>query len=384
MSVVTPHRSETPLATHQGVFRRELSLFQGTALITSSIIGAGVLGIPYAVAQSGVLIGLAYILGLGLLMMGLNLMLGEVAMRTGQPLQLAGLAGKYLGPAGKLCMTVVVYSLLFGALLIYLIGEGEALAALFGGRPVLWSLGFFAVAGTLVAIGLRTIKTVELFLTFGILIIVLLIAFFSVPHIDIQAMAHTNLAKILFPYGVILFALHGTTAIPEAYSLLRDKKRTFHRAIILSMAIVMIVYAVFAVVVVGVSGSETTQIATIGLGQKMGPLMLTLGNVFAIVAMGTCFLMVGVSLRDSLQWDFRLPRTLSTGLVLFVPVALFLLGLRQFIAVLDIIGGVFGSIELLLIIAIYWVAKRRHSSLLTSFLLLTFTLGAVYSVVKLF
>lgn len=389
------HRDEQPLAVHQGVFRRRMSLWGGTALIVSSTVGAGVLGIPYAVAQAGIGIGLVYIFGLGVLLIGLNLLLGEVVIRTRQSFQLPGLARKYLGRWGEWLMTSIIYLTMFAVLVIYIIGEGETLASLFGGNPFVWSVVFFLIGGSLVAIGIRTIKVAEMILTLGVMLIVLLIVLASAPHIIWPHIRYTNLAHALFPYGVILFAYSGTAAIPEAYTLLKHKKKQFKKAIIIAGAISMTIYALFAVMVVGVTGADTTEIATIGLGNALGPAMFVLGNLFALFAMGTSFLVNGLALRDSLHWDYRIPPLAASLLVAGLPFLVFVLGLRQFIAAMDFVGGVFISAAMLLIILIYWRAKQKgdvpvgkyrlhHAALLAFLLVLALSFGAIYSIVKLF
>jgi len=388
------NKPNRPLTVHHGIFRPEMSLFEGIALMTSGTIGAGVLGIPFVVAQVGMQVGLVYILVLGLLMMGLNLMLGEVSSKTGETFQLVGLARKYLGRVGALCMTVIVYAVLFGVLVVYIIGEGETLANLFGGSAFNWSILFFAVASAFVIAGMHTIKIIELVLTAGIFAVVILIAGLSSPHVAMENVLYTDLAHIFLPYGVILFAFHGTTAIPEMHSVLQKKDKIFQKAIIVGGALVILVYVLFALSVVGVTGQETTEIATIGLGQKLGPTMFVFGNVFAFFAMATSFLLTGVALRDSLMWDYKMKHVLSVAITLLVPLFIFLLGLRAFIVALDIVGGVFGSIEMLLILFIYWQAKRKgdlkigkfklhHTALLGALLLIVFLIGAVYSVGKL-
>jgi len=50
------------LVQHQGIFRRRLTMFEGVALIVSATIGAGVLGLPYAISKVGLLIGLVILL----------------------------------------------------------------------------------------------------------------------------------------------------------------------------------------------------------------------------------------------------------------------------------------------------------------------------------
>src|SRR3989338_1692458 len=109
--------------------------FEATALLIGTIGGAGILGIPFVVAKVGLTIGLAYIVGIGILFLLLNLMMGETVARTKKPLQLVGFSEQYIGAWGKRCSVIVVVLNVYGALLAYMIGEGAVLAAIFGGTP---------------------------------------------------------------------------------------------------------------------------------------------------------------------------------------------------------------------------------------------------------
>lgn len=350
------------IATHHGIFRKQISLYEGIALVTSGTIGAGVLGVPYAIAQVGILPGLLLLLFIGLLMMGVNLMVGDIAMKTPGLHQLPGFAEQYLGALGKWAMTAVIYLSFLGALLVYIIGEGETLSAIFGGSPFGWSVGFFLGGSVLIALGLRTIKIVELFLSLGILAVVLLITAKSAPHVDLQLWQTADWPKLFVPYGVLVFAYSGAASVPEAWSIMKDRKRFFKKAIVIAGSIVIAVYTIFTLIVVGVTGSGTTEIATIGLGQAVGPTVYLLGNLFAAIAMGTVFLIVGTAMRDSLSWDFHAPRWIATLLVLGVPFLLFLFGLRGFIKTIDLVGGVFLTIEILLILCIWLRVRKRPST----------------------
>ncbi len=381
-------RQEKPMVHHQGIFRREISFVEAVAFIVSGTIGAGILGIPYAIAKVGVFLGLVCIVSIGLLMIALHLLLARVAVVQQKDMQLAGLAGVYLGPVGKWLMTVITYALLVGVLVVYIIGVGQTLTALFGGAASLWSVGFALVVGLLISAGLRTIKTVELFLCLGVLTVVLVLVGVSSVHIQTPHLLTMNIAELLVPYGVLLFAFHGVSSVPEAYSLLGRKRESFSKVIMLAGSIVMVVYALFATVVVGVTGSETTSIATIGLGKVIGPTVFVLGNVFAVLAMGTSSLMAGLSLRDSLRWDFHLSTVVSSAVVVTVPLAIFALGVRGFVSAMEVIGGVFMSTQMLLVLLVYEKAKKnieptariRLSPVLPLILFLFFSGGALYSV----
>ncbi len=389
-------RDDKPLqvASYLGIFRRRLSLFEAVALIVSGTIGAGILGLPYAVAKVGMLVGALYIISLGFLVMGLHLLIGEVVARTGGTYQLVGIARKYLGKWGAVLMTGLLYTMLLGVLVVYIIGEGHTLATLFGGDPTFWSTIFFVIAASLVLGGLRTVKVVDFVLSLFILGIIVVITLWSAPHIQVDALSYTDLAHLFFPYGVVLFAFHGINTIPEAHELLRNRDTDFKKAIIIAGVITIVAYLLFALSVVGVTGVQTTEVATIGLGNALGKHMFLFGNIFAVIAMGTSYTMSALALRDSLRWDYGMPTGAAGVLVTGIPFLLFALGLRSFIMVLDVIGGVFISFEMLLALLIYWKAKHagdlrksrynlHYSVFVLMLMIVGFSIGALYSVHKL-
>jgi amino acid permease len=388
-------KNEIKLSQHHGIFRKKINEWEGVILMLSGTIGAGILGIPYVVASVGLVAGIIYIAILGIFMTLLNMLVGEIVVRTKEKKQIIGLAEKYAGKFGKFLMSVIVYIILFGAMLAYIIGVGEAIHQMFGGESVLWSVAFFIAGGIIIYLGLRTIKSIEFFLLFSLLIIILLISVGSAKFLDINNMIYFNYVSLFLPYGVILFAFHSTSAVAEVHSLLEDKPVKFKKVILYSGLISTLVYIVFAFIIVGVTGKNTTELATVGLGNLIGPVMNWLGNLFAVFAMGTSFLMVGVSLRDSFTWDFGFRKLLSTSLACGIPIIIFATGMREFISTLELVGGIFISAELIFLLFIFWRARKKgdmpaksfalhHAFPLVVILLILFTIGAVHNIVKLF
>lgn len=380
---------------YKGKLQKQLSMWQAVALIVATTIGAGIVGIPYVVAQVGVPIGILYIVGFGLLMMHMNLMIGEIAVRTKEDLQLVGLAERYLGKGGKWVMMGLVYLTVIGALTVYIIGMGEGLAALLPGSELLWSIVFFLFGAVLVFTGMKAVKAIEIFLVSSVLAVVVLISAVGFSEIYATNLVSFNFLNIFIPYGVILFALHSSTSIPEAHTLLAKRENQFKRAISIASVISICVYVIFAVVVVGTTGAETTPIATIGIGEKLGPVMGLLGNLFALLAIGTSFLILGLSFRDSLQWDFKFSVKKASVLACAIPFAIFLFGLRGFIEAIGIVGGIFISLELILMLVVYWRIEHyhikeptsviaKHSHILIGVLFLLLLIGLVHSVYSAF
>ncbi len=375
---------EKKIILHQGVYKKPVSVGDAVFMITGMTIGAGVLGIPYVVAQVGLKIGIAYILVLGLVMLSLNLMLGEIAVRTKESLQIPGLVGKYLGKWPKYLMNTLIVFGSYGALLAYVAGEGQALSALFGGNPVVWSVVFWGIASVIVWRGLQTIKIAEKILSVIVMSIIIGVSFYIFKDFQTANWIYTDFGKFFLPYGVILFALNGTPAIIEAHALLPQDQVSFKKALIMGSLIPVAIYILFALAVVGATGLQTTEIATIGLGEKFGTGILVLSNIFAVLAMSAGFIGSGIALKQNFVWDNKINKVIAEFLVISVPIILFLMGLRQFITILSVAGGVVIGIEAIMLVYTCWVAKRKgdieaskyglhHFWLLAGVVLLTFT-----------
>lgn len=335
------------------------SVAEGVFLITGMTIGAGVLGIPYAIMQVGLKIGLLYLVGFGILMLCLNLMISETAENTPERFQLAGLAGKYIGSwAGNLLSLTIVLSS-YGALLAYIVGEGDVLGALIGGKPFWWSIGFWFVGSLVIWRGLSAAKKMQKFLSFLVILIIAGLSLFLFRSVEIGNWLYTNTAQLLFPYGIILFALHGSPAVIEAKALLEHDPKKLRRAVIIGSCIPVIVYMLFAAGVLGVLGNATTPVATIALAARFGQGVMIMSNVFAVFAMATSFVGLGIALKESLLWDNHISPIISSGLVFMVPIVLFIAGLRNFISILNVVGALFIAFEIFIMILVYWRAKRK-------------------------
>lgn len=379
----------------KGWIRKDVTLYQAVAMIVGTTIGAGILGMPYAISRVGLLFGIILIVSIGFLAMGVNLLVGEVSARTNGSLQIVGLTRRYLGAKGGALMTFIFYLQLFVILTVYIIGMGGIASEFFWGGPLFWGIVVWMLGSMIVFKGINAIKTVEFVLTGIIFLTILIISFLAMPHIQVEFVRYSNLGAFFVPYGVVLFSLSGVGTIPAAYRLLQGKNEDFKRAIVISTSVAMVVYIVFTTLVVGVLGNGTTEIATLGLGRALGTPMFYTANVFAFLAMMTSFIMGGMQLRDSMEWDFQFPYLRATSIALLVPLSIFLLGLRQFIFAINIVGGIFMSLQMFMLVLVYWRAKQsgdmepakyniHHALLISAFTLIAFSIGAAYSLYGMF
>ncbi|MDP2586595.1 MAG: aromatic amino acid transport family protein [Candidatus Komeilibacteria bacterium] len=369
--------------------KKKIPLLEAIAVLVGTTIGAGILGLPYVFYQAGFLTGLLIMTAIFLTVLLLNLHLGEIVTSTKGYHQLSGYAEKYLGKTGKYIMFCSVVFGFYGALLAYIIGEGKVLAALTGGSPFVYSLLFFAFASLLIYLGLKVIEKAELFLTAGILTVVLLLALWSTNALNWSNLAEFDLYKLFIPYGVVLFAMGGLSAIPQQAQILAGHGKKLKLAIILGTLIPFLVYLVFAAIVIGVSGSSTTEVASIGLGLTLGPAMIIVANIFAFLTMSTSFLTLGLALKNTYNYDFNLNKKLSWLLTVSVPLLIFVAGFNDFEKVLGLGGAIGGGLQGILLGVIYMRLKKNRekqpeyefakSWWITGLLALMFIGGMVYT-----
>lgn len=335
--------------------------YSAIATLIGTTIGAGILAVPYVVNQAGLILGLTEILIIGLAIIVLNLYMGEITLRFREKHQLSGYAEKILGKTGKELMVIAMIVTIYGALTAYIMGVGISLGAVFGANPAFFSIIFFIIGAFVIHNGLKMVEKTELVLMIGMLItvgVIIFSAFFS-GKVNPANFTQNNFGNILLPFGVILFAFLGEAAIPEMRLELEKNKKLFKKAIIASGVISILIYTLFAIAVVGVTGEQTTEVATVGLGQAFGQGMLVFANLFAAIAMSTSFIALGLALKQVYEFDFGMSRTLAWALTVSLPIGLFLMGALSFITIIGVVGGIAGGIQGILIINMHRKAKKK-------------------------
>ena len=283
--------------------KSSIAFWEAIAILMGGTIGAGIPAIPYGASRTGLVTAIIILVFVGIITLTKKLMMAEIALRTAKTHQLPGYIGHYLGHFWKIVSTFVFLFAAICTILAYLIGEGVVLAALFGGSPFYWSLGFFSVGAAVVFLGLSVIKRFEVLLTIGMLGAVLLIGFFSFDVISLDHFVHMMPTEWVTPYTILLFAFSGVATIPQMRQEMNGHEDKLKSAVITGSLIIGLVYLFFMVVVLGVTGLGTTEIATIGLGQKIGPMMLLLGNSLAALTMGTSFLTLSLAVQEMFAYD---------------------------------------------------------------------------------
>lgn len=335
------------------------------ATLIGTIIGVGMFGLPYAAAQAGLGLTLIYLVVLAAAVTLIHLIYGEIVLRSSAKHRLAGYAQMYLGSWGKLAGSVIFFVTLYLALLAYILVGGEFLSVFLNdwwkissaeGGLLVAAFGFLVVFR-----GIKTAGALEFVMSAVLVVLILGLAGYSFRFIEPNNWSFINQSGNAFlPYGIILFALAGGSAVPEIIVFLRNGRvRLLKRVIIIGTVVPAIIYAVFMLAISGVSGLKTSPEALAGLVPFLGSSVIRYGALVALFAVITSFFTIGLNIQNSFRLDFGFSKLFSSFLTAAVPLALFFYGHRDFIAILSFTGAVLGGLEGLLLLSIWHRAKKK-------------------------
>ncbi|MFA6474593.1 MAG: aromatic amino acid transport family protein [Patescibacteria group bacterium] len=362
--------------------KRSHSLFSAVALLVGTAVGAGVFGLPYAFAQAGVFVGIVYVLVIGCVLLFVNLAYGEIVSSIPGHHQYTAYVERYLGKRWKILAVCSMCLGFYGALSAYLVEVNKLLFALFGQSWI--GLVYFSLLALALLVGIRAVGVLEKILMIVMLSLITIFTVYALPHINISNYTTASGANIFLPYGVVLFALAAASAIPEMKEVLGNNRSKLYLAIIIGSIIPLVIYLVFPIVTVGITGSNTTESAVLGLGKALGPQVLWLGSIFGCITMTTSFLVLGLALREMFQYDLHIKPTLAWFITLLPPLVILALNNLSFIEILGISGTFIGGIDGIIIMHMHRQLRNinhaKSSFILHGLAYLVFIGGIAYEI----
>ena len=368
------------------------------ATLSGTTIGVGLFSLPYIASKVGFWVMLGYFLVLGIIVTIIHSLFGKLAIATPDFKRLPGFAKFHLGKWGERIAFICAVLGAFGAILAYLIVGGSFLESLLS--PILniegnvfYTLLYFITGAILIFLGIKIIAQIEvwgLILFFAVLIIIFIRAY---PIIRIEQFflppANLDILTFFLPYGAVLFSLWGAVLIPEVEEMLGKDKNLLQKIIPIATFIPIIIYIFFIYLVLGITGPETTESALTGLSNYLGGRLVNLTLLFGLLTTFTSFITLGLTLKRVFWYDLKIGKNLAWALTCFPPLILFLLGLKSFITVISIAGGVMLGVEGILILLMYQKlvliktegSKDKKSWLLTLALILIFVAGFILQII---
>lgn len=353
------------------------------SLLSGTIIGAGVFSLPFVFVTGGWVTALSYLAVFGTVFAVIHLMYADVMLTTDKAAHdFVGYARAYLGAwAGWLAFVMTVVGMLF-ALTIYLVLSASFSSILFPDQSTGTLVFLFWMLGSLFMFtpvrGMAALEALALLVIVGIVGIV---AAQGVPHAErLLTVPPLDLRYLFLPFGPVLFSYAGRVAIPPLLSYFKAEGLSplyAKRAIIWGTALPAFAYLLFALGVVGLSDSVSEDAVSGIVG--LSPAFLRAIGVLVLASLASSYFIVGVSVMRILEKDLAVPRLLSASLVVVAPLLLYAAGLKDFLTLVSVSGGVFIALEGVFI-ALMW--RKAHAARLPLLLSprFTYAVGALVAV----
>lgn len=345
---------EKNLHVEEGALKvTKLTLYEAVAIIVGANVGSGILGLAYSSRLAGWPILVLWLAVAGLFTTFSMLYVAESALRTKKPLQLPGLAEKYVGKVGSVLIFISVCANSIGCMVAYTTGSGNILCTLLGLPNWAGSLLFTVPCVLVVWFGLKAIGLWEKFMSTGMVVLlgIIVIASFLSGKADVSRAVYANWTYAVPLLSSAIFCYIAQYAVPELARGMRHTPKKLPVAIILGMFITGVLLAVVPLAVLSLTGAEeVTQVATLAWGQALGTWALYTANIFALCAMMTSYWAVGGSMLTNIVDMFKLKdeKDTKTRLIAIACTVLppFILAYAGLVSFVDAIGwaGTFGGV----------------------------------------
>lgn len=331
----------------------KLTLYEAVAIIVGANIGSGILGLAYSSRLAGWPILLLWLVVAGVFTTFSMLYVAETALRTKKPLQLPGLAEKYVGKAGSVLVFISVCANSIGCMVAYTTGSGNILCTLLGLPNWAGSVLFTVPCVLVVWLGLKATGLWEKFISTGMVALlgIIIIASFISGKADVSRAMYHNWTYAVPLLSSAIFCYIAQYAVPELARGMRHTPKKLPVAIMLGMFITGILLAVVPLAVLSLTGADkVTEVATLAWGQALGTWALYTANIFALCAMITSYWAVGGSMLTNIVDMFKLKdeHDSKTRLIAIACTAIppFILAYAGLVSFVDAIGwaGTFGGV----------------------------------------
>lgn len=351
---------------------QKLTFWEATMIVVGANIGSGILGLAYSARKAGWPILLLWLIVAGIFTTFSMLYVAETTLRTEKPLQLPGLAERYVGKLGAVLIFISVAANSIGCMIAYMTGSGNILAKMLGIPNQMGSLLFAIPAIIVVWLGLKATGIAEKIISTGMMVMVgvIILASFLSDKADIHSAIYTNWTYAVPVFNVAIFCYIAQYAVPELARGLRHKPKELPLAIMTGMFLTAVLLALVPLAVISLTGPEkVTQVATIAWGEALGQWAFFVANIFALCAMMTSYWAVGGSFLTNIVDMFHLKsesdfktRLICVACVCIPPFVLAYSGLVGFVDAIYL-AGTFGGVIMSILPVLMLNQSRKKGDL---------------------
>ena len=361
------------VATEEGALSvKRLTFWEAALIIVGANIGAGILGLAYSTRKAGWPILLMWLIIAGVFTTVSMLFVAETTLRTKKPMQLPGLAERYVGKLGAVLVFISVCANSIGCMISYTSGSGGILAELLHVSEPVGSLIFTIPAVAVVWLGLKATGVAEKFISSGMIVLLAVIigVSFLSGKADVSQAIYTNWTYAVPVFNVAIFCYIAQYAVPELARGLRHDARSLPKAVTVGMLITGVLLALVPLAVISLTGPDNvTEVATLAWGQALGSWALYAANLFALCAMMTSYWAVGGSMLTNIvdMFKFKSENDFKTRLIAIACVVIppFILAYSGLVSFVDAIylAGTFGGVIMSVLPALMINSARKNGDM---------------------
>lgn len=342
------------------------SVLGATSLVAGTCIGGGMLALPVATGAAGffsssvmILLGWAFMTITALLLLEANLWMEKDA-------HVLTMAGRFLGPVGKVIALLLYLFISYASLVAYSDGGGQLLnAALdnFLGIHLTWYWGeilFVALFGGVIYLGNVFVGRINTLLMIGLVVSYVLLIGTGMSEVNWRLLLRNEWGSSFLAIPLLLTIFSFQTIVPSLTIYLKQDAKALRLSIILGTTISLIVYLIWEWLVLGTvlydgdmglaKALETGKPITEFLSAAVqNPMLQIFADFFAFFAIVTSFLGIALGLFDFLADGLKIKRgiggNLILGLLIAIPTLFFIMTLEKvFLLALDTSGGIGDSL----------------------------------------
>jgi amino acid permease len=359
---------------------RHKNTFIAAGTVAGATLGAGVFALPYLTSVAGIIPTVAFLVGLSAVVIYAHTLYWRVLKLNPAGTQMLQLAREHLGPTAARATSI---STIFGLILTvaaYLVLGTTFIESLFNIPHAYATLLFWAICSLPLVFRLPRFIGIELLLT-GLMGAALVALVLTIP-VSLSVFPLISWEHILLPFGPILFALAGWTAVEPALAATRGEKGHRIRSLGLGTISVAIAYVLFALVLGSASSPITPDTISGVLHLPFWQLAVLL--LFGVAAIVTSYLPMNLELKNAFRRGLHWPRSWAFTVALFLPYVLLLAGFNNFLYGVELVGGIFLATQYIAILQICRKAlnlKGRHL-LAVNLVSIVFALAAVFHILS--
>lgn len=364
--------------------------------IIGGTIGAGLFGVPYVFAHSGVMQGTLWTLIIGSLAIILNLLQAEVSLSLPDRLRLPGMM-KLLLPKRwwtvamiLTCMqyliTMFAYVSLSSIFINTILGDHPIAPAILG---TIYALG----VGGLIYKWIEGIKKYQKIIVTIFLAMLVSLIIYGFGHADLPNYLLGDKAYRFLPYGVLIYALNNASSIPVSEEILGREKKDLPFLIVIAGIFCMTIVLLRWRAIVGVSWAATSQDALSGLVGFLPGRMVKAGGIIGLLAILSPHFVFGENLMETLKKDFHVPWLMAWSMVALGPLLLYLYIQSDFVSIIGLSGAIFTGITCLLVGVMNLILHKKsrgtketqilpYNKLFSYLVIVVFAIGILYEISK--